>query len=86
MRDIAFSSRASDAQASVAFHHARGPQSSLLDKKPAVMPAGEPMDIDSAEKTADEARKEEEDVLVQAEIWMAIARQSKQEGSTGTSK
>jgi len=55
--------------------------SSLLDKKPAATPA-EPMDVDSAEITADQARKEEEDALAQAEIWMAIANQSKQEGST----
>ena len=54
--------------------------SSLLDKKPAASPVA--MDIDETEKDADQARKEEEDALAQAEIWMAIANQSKQEGST----
>jgi hypothetical protein len=58
--------------------------SSLLDKKPASAPADQDMDVDSLERTADQARKEEEDALAQAEIWMAIANQSKQEGSTGT--
>jgi hypothetical protein len=56
--------------------------SSLLDKKPASAPADQDMDVDSMERTADQARKEEEDALAQAEIWMAIANQSKQEGST----
>jgi hypothetical protein len=57
--------------------------SSLLDSK---KPAADPMDQsndDDAEKHSDQARKEEEDALAQAEIWMAIANQSKQEGSTG---
>ena len=53
--------------------------SSLLDKKPAAAPADQSMDVDSTERSADEARKEEEDALAQAEIWMAIATESKQE-------
>jgi hypothetical protein len=58
--------------------------SSLLGKKPKDAPIYQAMDVDSTERSADEARKEEEDALAQAEIWMAIAHQSKQEGSTGT--
>jgi hypothetical protein len=58
--------------------------SSLLGKKPAGAPIYQAMDVDSTARSADEARREEEDALAQAEIWMAIAHQSKQEGSTGT--
>ena len=58
--------------------------SSLLDKKLPAAPADQAMDVDYTERTADEVRKEEEDALAQAEIWMAIANQSKQEGSAGT--
>jgi hypothetical protein len=57
--------------------------SSLLDKKPAAQSMDQAMDED-VERDADQARREEEDALAQAEIWMAIANQSKQEGSTGT--
>jgi hypothetical protein len=40
-------------------------------------------ETDSAsQKDADKALQEEQDALAQAEIWMAIAAQSKQEGST----
>jgi hypothetical protein len=56
--------------------------SSLLGKKPAGAPIYQAMDVDSTARSADEARREEEDALAQAEIWMAIAHQSKQEGST----
>jgi hypothetical protein len=56
--------------------------SSLLDSKKPSSERDQSND-DDAEKDANQARKEEEDALAQAEIWMAIANQSKQEGSTG---
>ena len=63
--------------------------SSLLDKKPAAAQSvdqamEEDVNMEDVERDADQARREEEDALAQAEIWMAIANQSKQEGTTGT--